>query len=317
LPPEQPFYRRIAVMPRVLVLGGVSYNLMIYLDAFPAPAPQTVASRGFHETVGSTGAGKALNLGRLGFDVILHGLIGDDFHGGKIREYLAQEPLAFVYDLDPAGTQRHVNLMDARGRRISIFLSYGSPQPPVDQTRLAGLIAQTDYVALNIVNYCRFLIPLVLQAGKPIWCDIHDYDGQNPYHRDFIEAADYVFLSSDALPDYRTFMRRLMAAGKKLVVCTHGADGSTALTPDGRWFETPALADYARRDTNGAGDAFFAGFLHGFAQGAPVERCLRLATIVAGLCVTSPELAAPDLSPAVLAREYARHYGAMPSPSGG
>jgi hypothetical protein len=37
-------------MPRVLVRGGVSYNLMIYLDSFPAPTPQTVASQGFHET---------------------------------------------------------------------------------------------------------------------------------------------------------------------------------------------------------------------------------------------------------------------------
>jgi acarbose 7IV-phosphotransferase len=297
-------------MRRVLVLVGVSYNLMIYLDAFPAPAPQTVASNGCHETVGATGAGKALNLGRLDLAVTLHGLIGDDYHGGKIREYLAQEPLTFVYDLDPAGTQRHVNLMDARGRRISIFLSYGSSHPPVDHARLAALIAQSDYIVLNIANYCRFLIPLIQQAGKAIWCDIHDYDGQNPYHQDFIEAADYVFLSSDALAEYRAFMARLIAAGKQLVVCTHGADGSTALTPAGRWIETPALSDYARRDTNGAGDAFFAGFLHGFAQGAPVERCLRLATIVGGLCITSPELAWPDLSPAVLEQEYARHYGA-------
>jgi sugar/nucleoside kinase (ribokinase family) len=304
-------------MPRVLVLGGVSYNLMIYLDSFPAPAPQTVASHGFHETVGATGAGKALNLGRLGLDVTLHGLIGDDFYGGKIRAFLAQEPLTFVYDLDPAGTQRHVNLMDARGRRISIFLTSDSPQPEVDQARLAALIAQSNYVALNIVNYCRFLIPLIRQAGKAIWCDIHDYDGQNPYHRDFIEAADYIFLSSDALADYRPFMRQLMAAGKKLVVCTHGADGSTALTPDGRWIETPAPDDYPRRDTNGAGDAFFAGFLYGFAQGAPVGRCLRLATIAGGLCVTSPELAWPDLSPTALEQEYARHYGPRRAPSAG
>ena len=239
-------------MPGVLVLGGVSYNLMIYLDAFPAPAPQTVASRGFHETVGSTGAGKALNLGRLGLAVTLHGLIGDDFHGGKIREYLAQEPLTFVYDLDPAGTQRHVNLMDARGRRISIFLSYGSPQPPVDVARLAALIAQSDYVVLNIMNYCRFLIPLIQQAGKAIWCDIHDYDGENPYHRDFIQAADYVFLSSDALAEYRAFMRRLIAAGKQLVVCTHGRPDRRPSRPPAagsrrlRWATTRAATLTAR-----------------------------------------------------------------------
>ena len=63
-------------MTKILVLGGVSVNTMIYLDQFPQPTPQTVFSKGYHETIGSTGAGKALNLKKLGLDVTLHGLIG-------------------------------------------------------------------------------------------------------------------------------------------------------------------------------------------------------------------------------------------------
>lgn len=56
-------------MPHALVIGGVSFNTMVYLDTFPQPLPQTIFSTGFHETVGSTGAGKALNLRKLGFFV--------------------------------------------------------------------------------------------------------------------------------------------------------------------------------------------------------------------------------------------------------
>ena len=44
-------------MKRVLVLGGVSYNTMIYVERFPQPEPQTVFSRRLHDTVGSTGTG--------------------------------------------------------------------------------------------------------------------------------------------------------------------------------------------------------------------------------------------------------------------
>ena len=76
-------------MKNILVLGGVSYNMMIYLGAFPQPEPQTVFSQGFHETVGSTGAGKALNLAKLGLDVTLHGMIGADDLGQKIRDYFS------------------------------------------------------------------------------------------------------------------------------------------------------------------------------------------------------------------------------------
>lgn len=52
-------------MKNILVLGGISYNMIIYLEQFPQPCSQTVFSHGVHETAGSTGAGKALNLAKL------------------------------------------------------------------------------------------------------------------------------------------------------------------------------------------------------------------------------------------------------------
>jgi sugar/nucleoside kinase (ribokinase family) len=282
---------------------------MIYVDTFPAPVPQTLFPRRFHETIGSTGAGKALNLRRLGFEVTLHELIGDDLYGEMVSTYLRDAGIGFIHDPAPDGTQRHVNLMDADGRRSSLIVRPGPSNPTFDAARIGALIPQSDYIVLNISDYCRQLIPQIRQHGKPIWTDLHDYDGANPYHRDFVEAADYLFLSSDALPEYWAFMERQVATGKRLVVCTHGRHGATALTPDGEWIETPIVDSYERRDTNGAGDAFFAGVLYGHARGLPIARCLRLGTIVSGLCVSSSELAYEELSPALVESEYARVYG--------
>ncbi len=61
-------------MKDVLVLSGVSYNTMSYLDECPQPVSQTVFSGDWHETIGSTGTGKALNLSKLGFDVVHYGV---------------------------------------------------------------------------------------------------------------------------------------------------------------------------------------------------------------------------------------------------
>lgn len=294
---------------RVLVVGGVSYDTLIYLDRFPQPTSHTVFAQGFHETVGSTGAGKALNLCRLGLRVTLHGLIGEDEAGDKVREVFRHEPLTFLYDLDPTGTPRHVNLMEAAGGRISIFGVPGSSDPQVDLGRLAPLVAGSDFVVLSIIHYVRGLIPYARQAGKEIWCDLHDYDGRNPYHQDFIDAADYLFMSSDALPDYQPFMQTMHERGKRLVVCTHGWQGATALTAQGEWIEMPAISAYGQVDTNGAGDAFFSGFLYGFAQGYPVRRCLQTATVTAGLCVASAELANPGLSARRVEAEVTKYFG--------
>lgn len=296
-------------MTRALVVGGVAFNTMIQLEQFPEPRSQTIFSRGYHETLGETGAGKALNLRKLGFAVSLHGLVGDDLYGRRIEERLQQEDIHFLRDLDPRGTERHVNLMNAEGGRISIYMAYATFEPQLDLSRLEALIPSHDYVVLNIINYARRLIPAVKRSGKEFWCDIHDFDGRNEYHRDFIEAANCIFMSSDAMNDYRPFMQHLVSQGKKLVVCTHGRHGSTTLTSDNRWIETPIVPGYTVRDTNGAGDAFFAGFLYGHSRQYPVEQCLRLASITGALCVTSEELASPTLSPEMLESEYRKHFG--------
>lgn len=304
-----------AVIERILVVGGVSWDSIIDLGELPEPRQQTLFSRHYHETVGSTGAGKAMNLARLGFDVTLHAMLGDDPWGAMSRERLQRESLRFIHDVDPGGTERHVNLMADSGARISIYTNTGSFEPSVDMGRLAALLADADVLALNINNYCRRLIPLARRLGTPIWCDIHDWNGTNEYHRDFVEAADFLFLSSDSLPDYRDFMARRVAAGARLVVSTHGSKGATALTAAGAWIETPAVTVAPVVDTNGAGDGFFSGYLYGHTRGREPERCMQLGAVTAALALASHELAHPELSAARVA-EAGRACFAWPDAEG-
>jgi acarbose 7IV-phosphotransferase len=152
------------------------------------------------------------------------------------------------------------------------------------------------------------LIPLIKKYNKPIWTDLHDYSEGNPYHEDFIENADYLFVSSDNMPNYRKVMEDWMARGKELVVCTHGKEGSTALKKDGTWIETPIIEDYVYKDANGAGDSFFSGYLYGYLKERSVEESLKLGTICAGLCISSSELSNEFLSEELLEEEFKKHY---------
>jgi sugar/nucleoside kinase (ribokinase family) len=295
-------------MSKVFVVAGATVDKIIRMDKLPEPKSGTIFSKASYDTIGSTGCGKAISLQRLGFDTTFHAMIGADSSGELIKSKLEQLGVRFIYDIDPKGTEEHVNIMDDFGGRMSIFTRYATFEPELDTARFDPIIQDSDYIVLNIINYARYLIPLIKKQKKEIWCDIHDYDGMNEYHKDFIDAADYIFMSSDHMKDYMEFMQEQIRRNKKLVVCTHGKEGATALAAGGKFVEVPIIDAYQRVDTNGAGDNFFSGFLYAHAKGLPLMECLNYGSIAAGLCVNSSELVNPVLSSACIQKEYEKYY---------
>lgn len=276
---------------RAVMLGGVAWNTMIYVDEFPAPKPGTVFTRGYHETVGSSGAGKALNLAHLGADVTLWGLLGDDDHATKVRSFIESRGITFITDIDPTGTVRHVNLMNAAGERISMFANGGSHEFRVNTEPMAAPLHDADVVSVTIVNYCRQFLPLLRRLHRQVSVDIHDYDGINPYHQEFIDAADYLFMSSLKLPAWRSFLEGRIATGTTVAVCTHGSAGASGLTAETGWIDVPAVEVEKVVDTNGAGDAFYAGFMTSWLSKGDLESAMQRGAETAAQAVQSPDLA--------------------------
>jgi len=283
-------------MKNILILGGTTFDHIVTLEKFPEPIPKTIHVAPFHEAAGSTGAGKALCLTKLGVPNVLHSIIGDDIWGKKIIDYLSSEQVNFIYDIDPAGTERHFNIMNASGERISMFVTQSSERLSINLQLIEEKIQWADIVVLNIIPYCKQIIPLLKKYNKPIWTDLHDYDEGNPYHTPFINASQYIFLSSDNVKDYKKLMQRFIDDGKELVVCTHGKDGATILTKNGESFHQPANTSFTLLDANGAGDNFFGGFLYAFIHGRSIKACMKYATISGSYCIRSKELVHENLS---------------------
>jgi len=295
-------------MKNIFIIGGASYNSVITLDEFPKAIPQTIHNCRFNETIGNTGAGKALTLSKLGFNTTFHSLIGDDSFGNKVRSYLEESNLNFISDIDSKGTERHLNIMNSRGERISIFMNSSSDNPTIDYSKFEKNIKKSDYIIVNIANYCRNILPICKKLKKSIWTDLHDYDGKNEYHQDFIDASDYIFLSSDNLPGYKPFMESQIENGKKLVVCTHGKNGATAYTKDREWIEVPIIDNYKLKNSNGAGDSFFSGFLYGFSKGYDTKKCMQFGTVTSGLCIESEMITNNKLNKTLIENECFKHY---------
>ncbi len=276
----------------VLVLGGASLDTIVHLDELPGPVPQTIWPKMAYRTLGSTGAGKSLNLAALGHQVTFHTLLGRDREADDVRDRLTIPGVNLLVETTAAPTEQHVNLMAPDGGRLSLFVQPSAVPEKVDWAPVREALSATDIVVANILAYVKPALPWLRSSGKPVWTDLHDYDGHNPYHQPFIDAADVIFLSSDNLADYRETMKRLAGLGKELVVCTHGARGATLLTREGEWLEQAAVPVPEVVDTNGAGDAFFSGFLHGYLQRGELQDCLKMAARCGALCVGSRELVA-------------------------
>ena len=263
----------------VFIAGPASWNRIALLDRLPEPVPHMQFALGDWETVGGTSAGKALGLAGLGRRTVLHTLLGRDEAGERVRGLLTTAGVELLAG-DGGTTERHLNLMTPAGERVSLYLATPTdPGDPGDRSAIDDQVVQamTDAAAivLDLAPLSLGLIDPARAAGRPIWTDIHDYDGDAEFHRPFIEAADAIFMNADRIGDDPfPFMERCIEGGASLVVCTIGAEGAIAV--DERMTRHRVAAEPVDvLDTNGAGDAFMAGVLDATLAGAALPDALR------------------------------------------
>ncbi|MET1044458.1 MAG: PfkB family carbohydrate kinase [Microbacteriaceae bacterium] len=271
----------------IVICGPVSWNHMVYLDRLPEPRPHMQFALDDFETVGGTSAGKALHLSGLGHRAVCMTTVGDDDVSAKLRDTLADAGVELVASVVPGPAERHLNLMTRAGERVSLYLSTPSPAP-VDASLFAEITVGAAAIVMDLSETSRALLPAAVAAGAPIWTDIHDYDGSADFHAPFIEAAAYVFMNADRLPDPHEFMRARVEAGATAVICTLGAKGAIAYDRDG--FHRVNAHEAVVVDTNGAGDGFLAGYLDATLGGAPTDEALRAAAAQATVALGTRHL---------------------------
>lgn len=275
---------------RIHVVGPASWNRIVLLDRLPDPVPHTVFATDAWHTVGGTSAGKALSLAGAGREVLLSTQLAPGPEGDFVRSVLSGAGVR-VRDEPAAVTEQHLNLMTPAGERLSIYLAHppAGPDDPEHDRTVRDLMAESAVVVLDLGAEPRRLVPTALAAGRPIWTDLHDYDGRAEFHQPFLEAADAVFMNGDATADPLELLARCLRHGAAFAVCTLGAEGAVALDRSGRVHRVAAVpVDVV--DTNGAGDAFFAGTLDAHLGGAELPQALLAGAERAALVLGSRHL---------------------------
>jgi sugar/nucleoside kinase (ribokinase family) len=280
---------------KALVIGVSSYDTIIEIDQFPKlKSDMSIWAKNTHFSIGGTGAGKAFSLNALGVETSLITELGPDPYRDKIMAiYNGTNINTHIIDADVTTT--HTNIMYDGGKRLSIFTSMSKDvQLKPD---LENIIKENDIIFLSINDYCRYFIPMIKKHHKTCVVDIHDYDIGNPYHQDFIEAADILIASVVNIDDEVQFLKD-HRMGKDAVIITKAENGSIAIDKNGHIYHQDAFKKLPVVDTNGAGDAFSVGFIYAFNQNQSIKHALKFATICGAMACSSKDIYHPNCNEA-------------------
>lgn len=289
-------------MKKILSLGSVTVDVLMHpVDSLP-PAGVLQGVEGVRALPGGCAVNAALDLHKLGAEVTLSCLIGDDPFGRMLLDYFEEEGLptnGVIKDKDVATTVSVV-LINSTGERS--FLYYPGSAAKYTREHISDeLVKEADIVFVA----GEMIIPSF--EGK-ILADFFRY-AKSLGKMTVMDTAwdkDGVWLPKieEALPMTDLFMpsREEAAAfsgqtdpekmadfffdhGCKSVVIKLGKEGALICkSRNERFYQSICECDNVV-DTTGAGDAFCSGFLYGIAKGWSYERSAKLASLVSACCI--------------------------------
>ena len=265
---------------KILVSGLLNTETTTAVRGFPIHYyPIDYAFFGVNTAVSGVAFNLAKALKTLGDEVQLASMTGHDFAAAYIRDALQELDISTQY-VQPKlrQTPSSVVLYDPDGKR-QIYCDLKDIQETAYAFN-ASILEGIDLVAACNINFNRPLLHLAKQTGKIIATDVHVLsDIYDEYNREFMEQADILFLSDEAVGDnYRAFMEQLADAYPcRIIVMGRGAKGAAIYLRDtGELTEMPATSAGTVVNTVGAGDALFSAFLHYYTKGlAPLDALQR------------------------------------------
>jgi sugar/nucleoside kinase (ribokinase family) len=263
-----------------LVIGAAGVDTNVYLTGGDVDwSVETHFSRNV-DCVGQSGGYASRLFARLGKRTAYLGPVGDDANGRLVRDTFARDGIDLTgLFVDPAGTNRSVNIMYQDGRRKGFYDGRGSMSLQVDLALGRALLARSRLAHFSIVNWARRLLPFARELGVFVSVDLQDVvSADDDYRQDFVDAADAILFSSvnhsDPTPLIDAYLRR---NPRLRCVIGMGARGAAFASTDGTaWFASVPHPEPVA-DTNGAGDSLAVGFLAGHVLDgyAPADAVLR------------------------------------------
>lgn len=282
---------------RFLCLGLVMRDILLEnVQGLPADWEQTILAEGVKEDVGGGAANSARTLARLGADIAIAGMVGNDPMGDRIVQILQAEGVdtALLARSARASTGVAVGLVKEGGERC--FITSRGCNASLSRTDIQGTEDRT-YEVVHVNGYFQFpsleqdlpgMLRTYREKGSLIAFDTASSDPSGRWFeaiRPLAGSIDYFFANTAQLRSlggregYRGNAAFLLEQGIGCVVVKRGHLGCAVVTQEKEWviegYPVEAI------DTTGAGDSFDAAFMLGVAKGRDMTWCGQFANVVA------------------------------------
>lgn len=314
----------LAEAPRTVVIGGANMDIT---GIAGAPLRQGDSNPGrVLASPGGVARNIAENLARLGLDVRLVSVVGDDLHGRSLLEATqrAGVDVQNVLVLPDAATPTYLSIQGPDGD-MALAINDMDALARLTPARLVGcreLVRHAGRLIADANLSEDALAWLFAEAQAPVMVDpVSAFKAERlrPWlarisllKPNRLEAASLSGLPLTAPHDAPRVADWFHEQGVQQVVLSLGSEGLFYSDGHSSGWAPAVLPAGGIVNTTGAGDALMAGLACGLQDGLPLEESARMAQACAALTLATPMTNSPILSRAAveacLAQEPARSF---------
>lgn len=279
---------------KIFVFGSVNVDVSARMAALPRPG-QTVNASGYGIGLGGKGANQAVAVAKLGGDLRFVGAVGRDAFGelalARMRAFGLDT--AGVRVIDGVDTGMAIIQVEESGQNTIAVCAgangrWSASDIEVPAAKITLLQREVPHEAnLAVAKAARAAGGKVLLDPAPV--------GDAGRMADLIalshivspnetEAAEITGIDPVDPASAEAAARDLLARGPEAVILKLGSRGALLATADKVQHFAPFKVKVV--DTVAAGDSFNGGFAVAFAEGQPLEDCVRFASAAGAVAVT-------------------------------
>lgn len=284
-------------MHKITVVGSMNYDTTIHVAKFPLPG-ETILAKSYSNSLGGKGANQAAALAKVGLEVSMFGVVGNDNEGQAMLKELNHLGIgtSSVHQTIEQPTGRAQIVVEESGNNNIIVIpgangTFTSEHIELSQEDITGadaILAQLE-IPLETVQYAfskaKELNKLTVLNPAPI-CTISkellkNVDILIPNE---VEMEKLYGKSIESVEGLENACRYFTDLGVRLIIVTLGKRGCYSYHEGkGKFFASYVVKAI---DTTAAGDSFIGGFLGNYLETGNIDQAIDFGQRVAAITVS-------------------------------